>query len=79
MNAKLLKSISSQVYKRFPELAGVNPKVQPQSTPKSLTAQTNYLITYSGMVKVADGKSFLRIVRVVASAQGKILKMTTSR
>lgn len=79
MNADILKSISTQVFRRFPELEGTKPKVQPQSTPKSLSEQMNYLIIYKGVVKTTEGKSVQRIVRIVATSKGKILKMTTSR
>ena len=81
MDAKHLKSISSQIYRRFPEVAGSQPKVQAQSAPqaKSVSTDPTYLITFRGSVKSPDGKSILRIVRVIASAQGRILKVSTSR
>ena len=81
MDAKLLKSISTQVYRRFPEVEGSQPKVQTQAAPqaKSASASPNYLIIYQGSAAGPNGKSISRIVRVVANAQGKILKITTSR
>jgi hypothetical protein len=81
MDAKLLKSISSQVYRHFPEVKGSHPKIQLQSSPqaKSAMASSTYLITYRGSATAPNGKSIPRIVRVVANDQGKILKMTTSR
>lgn len=79
MNPQILKGISVQVYKQFPELEGTKPKVQLQTSSKSSTDQKNYLIIYRGTVKMFDGRSLQRIVRIVATAQGKILKMTTSR
>lgn len=79
MNTNILKRISTQVYKQFPELEGIRPKVQSQSMPKAMGEQMNYLIIYKGIVKTTAGKSVQRIVRVVVTSQGKILKMTTSR
>ena len=82
MDTKLLNSISSQVYRRFPEVEGSHPKVQTQAAPqavKSASASPNYLIIYQGSAAGPNGKSISRIVRVVANAQGKILKITTSR
>ena len=81
MDAKILNSISSQVYRRFPELQGSHPKVQLQATPqaKSNPASSTYLITYRGSATAMNGKSIPRIVRVVANDKGKILKITTSR
>jgi len=81
MDTKLIKSISSQVYQRFPELAGHQPKVtmQPTSQAKSISAPTKYLLTYKGTVQAQNGKNIPRLVRVTANSNGKILKITTSR
>jgi hypothetical protein len=81
MDAKTLKSISSQVYRRFPEVEGSQPKVQTQAVPQAKSAHvtTTYLIIYRGSAKTQDGKLISRTVRVVANTQGKILKITTSR
>jgi hypothetical protein len=81
MDTKLIKSISSQVYQRFPEMAGHHPKVtkQPTSQAKSISVISKYLLTYKGTVQAQNGKSIPRMVRVVADSNGKILKITTSR
>ena len=78
MDAKLLRSISSQVFRRFPEVKGSQPKVKSQNSGQAGSAPT-YLIIYQGRAATADGRSIQRIVRVVASCEGKILKITTSR
>jgi hypothetical protein len=81
MDTKFIKSISTQIYRRFPEVAGSQPKVSPQSAPhaKSSPDSMSYLITYSGQVKSPNGKTIPRIVRVIANSKGHILKVTTSR
>ena len=81
MDPKFIKSISNQVYRRFPELDGSAPKVQLQSVPqaKSISSSAKYLLTYRGKAKSPDGKTIHRLVRVIADAKGKILKITTSR
>lgn len=81
MDTKLIKSISSQVYQRFPELAGHQPKVirQPSSKAKSLSVSTKYLLTYKGSVQAQNGTRIPRLVRVTADSNGKILKISTSR
>jgi hypothetical protein len=81
MDAKLLKSITTQIYRRFPEVSGSQPKVSPQSTPqaKSGSSEITYLITYRGQVKSPDGKTIPRIVRVTANSKGQVLKVSTSR
>jgi hypothetical protein len=79
MDDKKLKSISSQVSRKFPEVAGARPQVKRQSNQKSKSSPATYLITYRGKAKTADGRSITRIVRVTASDAGKIIKMSTSR
>ncbi len=79
MNDSQLKSISSQVSRKFPEVSGVQPSVKRQASSKSKSSPSTYLITYRGKSKAADGKSITRIVRVTANDNGKIIKITTSR
>ncbi len=81
MDTKHLQSISAQIYRRFPEVAGHQPKVQIQSGShtKSNGSDSTYLIIYRGSVLSPNGKNIPRIVRVIANAQGRILKVTTSR
>lgn len=79
MNDRQLKSISSQVSRKFPEVSGARPSVKRQTKSKSKSSPMTYLITYRGKSKAADGKSIPRIVRVTANDSGKILKISTSR
>lgn len=75
MKAKYLKAISSQIGKKFPELSGSRPKITQQKSGHS----SNFLLTFSGHAQGPGGKRINRIVRVVASDSGKILKVSTSR
>lgn len=79
MDAKALKSISTQIYRQFPEVAGCQPKIRPQSGAQSTGAGQTYVITYRGSATASNGKSIPRLVRVTANGKGKILKVTTSR
>jgi hypothetical protein len=79
MDDKQLNSITSQVSRKFPEVANAKPQVKRQSGQNAKSSPVTYLITYRGKSKTADGKSITRIVRVTATDSGKILKMTTSR
>ena len=80
MDAKTIKTISTQVYRKFPELAGVQPKVrQQQAKSAPIDADPTYVLTYNTKVEVRDGVSLTRLVRVVATPQGSILKITTSK
>lgn len=84
MDPKAIKSIVAQVYRRFPEFNGSQPKVRLQTAPqaKSAPAKPTYLLTFRSTAKALSSsgeKSITRWVRVVASESGKIIKITTSR
>lgn len=72
MDSQALQNICTEVYRRFPEVNGVRPKVRAYSGDQKL-----YI--FQGNVKTADGHSLPRTVRVVASSDGSIIKITTSR
>jgi hypothetical protein len=71
MDRSLLNSICNQVYRKFPETSGAQPKV-------TARPEDQFLLIFKASVKTADGRSLPRTVRVVADARGKIIKMTTS-
>jgi hypothetical protein len=75
MDENLLNSICNQVYKKFPEVNGIRPKLQAMS--KGTTSQ--HILIFSGKAKTASGTSIARVVRVVVSSEGKIIKMSTSK
>jgi hypothetical protein len=86
LDTKALTAISKQIQHQFPEMAGCKPNVRVQHPPQaknpSLTQENNnplYLVTFKGTAVSPDGKFIPRLVRVVVNADGKILKITTSR
>jgi hypothetical protein len=84
MDASVLKTVVTQIHRRFPEFAGSQPKVRLQETPqpKALFAPQTYLLTFHSTARAqsADGsKSIPRWVRVVVTDRGRILKVTMSR
>ncbi|MCE1254882.1 MAG: hypothetical protein LWX83_15210 [Anaerolineae bacterium] len=72
MDRQVIDSICQEVYRRFPEVKGAHPKVSSYSGDKSL-------LIFSGSAQGPNGKTINHTVRVVASANGKIEKMSTSR
>lgn len=70
-----IKSISSQVYRSFPELNGVQPEVK--AVPSG--GKGGYTLVYQNRVTTSTGKSILRRVKVVSSPEGQILKITSSK
>ncbi len=74
MSTNTIDMICSQVYNQFPDLKGVKPQMQKMTGPGS----GNILVIFKGSSKTASGKSLPRVVRVVATETGKVIKMTTS-
>jgi hypothetical protein len=81
MEAKVIEMISSSIQRQFPEFAGTKPKVRLQAESKTgvNSKAPTYLLTYESKVQVAEGKTLARWVRVIATGEGKIIKVTTSR
>jgi hypothetical protein len=81
MNEKLVENICREVYGRFPELRGKRPRVQSFSLERNSVpnASPKFLLTFQGHATTATNKALPYLVRVVVSAQGKILKMSMSR
>jgi hypothetical protein len=72
MEQQKIIAICNQVYQKFPEVRGAQPSVASHG-------ENQILLIFKGRAQAADGKTINRIVRVVASTDGKISKMTTSR
>jgi hypothetical protein len=72
MERKLIENICKQVYKKFPEVNGIQPVLSER--PENQT-----LLVFKGSATTADGHAIQRIIRVVSDQTGKIVKMTTSR
>ncbi len=71
MEKAVLSKINQQVYKRFPEVKGAKPRKRKY--------REFVRLTYTTEVTTEDGKKLKRMVRVLATEQGEILKITTSR
>lgn len=81
MDKDLIGSISQEIYRRFPEISGIQPRVQVQSQPsaRSIHKTPTYVLTFQKQVQLPTRHAMARLVRVVVSEQGKILKISTSR
>ena len=80
MDQEIRNSINSKVYRRFPEVKGIEPTVRLQNNPDHIGGLSRtYLLIYSGKAEIPGNKSISRIVRVVASEMGNIIKISTSR
>jgi hypothetical protein len=72
MERNTIDAVCSQVYRDFPEMRGVSPKVKAQGSDQ-------HLLIFQGNATTANGLSLSRTVRVVVNTSGKILKISTSR
>jgi len=86
LDAKILNAIAKQIQRQFPEVADCKPNVRVQHPPQaknpSLTQENPpplYLVTFRGTAASPEGNFIPRLVRVVVNADGKILKISTSR
>ncbi len=77
----VIKSVTNQIHKKYPEFAGVAPKIRRQPLPKGTEAanQTLYLFTFNASAHAANNVTIPRSVRVTVNDKGKIIKITTSR
>lgn len=74
MKADAIRTVCQEVARRFPEFAGIRPKVQ--ASPRKAGA---FQLTFETRVKLDGDKALARWVRVTADENGKIVRMTTSR
>ena len=79
-----LQQITRKVYQQMPDLKGVVPVVSTQTGPLAKTgptavAQQRYLLTFTQQTRLPNGSQLNRVVRVVASGNGKVIKISASR
>jgi Tfp pilus assembly protein PilX len=79
LQAGIVRSVTDQISRQYPEMKGVKPKVQLQKAAKSASDQPVYLLIYQAKVANDAGKQIQRTVRVTVSGDGKIIRTSTSR
>jgi hypothetical protein len=72
MDAKSIEKACKQVFAKYPRLAGQSPRV-------SLQADGRYLLIFSSQAKTMNSKTIESAVRAVVDANGKVLKISSSR
>lgn len=85
MEPKIIDNINKQIAKKFPETAGIKPSIRKQTlsesknkTPRDGEAR-NFLLTYKFTVNGPGGQKIPRWIRVIATPEGKVTKITTSK
>ena len=80
MQPASIQTVCQQVYARFPNLRGIRPKVERQQPAGNTDpSASRYLLIFKTQSVTANGKTMFFAVRVVADAQGSILKLTTPK
>jgi len=81
MHPEIVAEINTKIYRKFPEMRGIRPKVRKQPVPKGQARPKKpvYLLTYSKKARGPGNVTIPRWVRVSATPEGKIIKTTTSR
>ena len=87
LDPKVLEAVIKKTVRKFPEVAGVKPKVRAlamkdldaNDRKDSEKALQNKLLIFNTTVKTDDGTKLPRWVRVVVTPKGRIIKTTTSR
>lgn len=81
MHPEIIEEINVKIYRKFPEVKGIKPKVRKQPVPNGTPKPKEpvFLLTYNTKVRGPRGKKIPRWVRVAATPRGKIKKTTTSK
>jgi hypothetical protein len=77
MDEQMVQAVSREIYRRFPELQGKQPRVQSYRAGKSKPF-VGYVFSYASLAMVAPGRQLAFNVRVITDEQGKIVKITAS-
>lgn len=81
MNERVISNVCREVYRRFPEMRGTRPKIQPYGSDKmqATNPAPKFLLIFQGKGLTHTQRTIPYAVRVVVNSQGKILKMSMSR
>ena len=74
LSKKQVEAICRRVYKRYPDLRGVRPRVKAERA-----RDDRFQLLFKTTVALPDGPSLPITVRAVADEKGRVLKMTSSR
>jgi hypothetical protein len=79
MEHAAIQQVNQEIYRKYPEFTGVKPDIQSNAASKTAGQNGGYVLTYQVQVATANDRPMTRRLRVSVSAQGKILKVSTSR
>jgi hypothetical protein len=79
LSGAAVQKISNDIYRQFPEMKGVSPRIQEQRQNNSRKTTPTYLLVFETSVTGSNGKKIKRWVRVTVNEDGKIIRTSTSR
>jgi hypothetical protein len=81
MDPEIIEEICEKIYRKFPEVKGIKPKVRKQPVPKGAPKPKVpvYLVTFNFKANGPGGVKIPRWVRASVTPNGKIKKTTTSK
>jgi hypothetical protein len=77
MDREAIDRVNRKISKQFPEMKSVRPTVKVET--KAGNNGQKYSLTYKGKADLPNGRTISRVVRVIADAKGKVLRMSTSK
>jgi len=71
MDKEALKKVNQVIYKQFPYLQGIEPKI-------IITENDQFLLVYKGAGLTADGHALPISIRIISDKSGNITKISSS-
>jgi len=72
MSNELTEKVNREIYKKFPIMAGINPKIIRQPGDK-------ILLIYKASGELPGGKTLSQVIRVLVDNNGEVCQITSSR
>lgn len=69
---EITDKVNRDIYKKYPNLVGISPKIIRQPDEK-------YLLIYNASGELPGGKVINQVIRVVCDSHGEVTKITSSR
>lgn len=76
MDREIVDRITRKVARQFPEMRDQRPTVRQSG---SGNGEGRFELVYKARAELPGGRSLQRVVRVIASGDGKVIRMSTSK
>ncbi|MBI4321374.1 MAG: hypothetical protein HY675_23015 [Chloroflexi bacterium] len=81
MDEERIKKVRAEIYRRYPELRGVEPIVEfgPPHVAGGQTRAPMQIFSFRKVVEAADGKQLVRIIRATVDDEGNLVKVVEAK